>query len=210
MFIEPAALMVFLTAVVAICITPGPDMLYILANSLTRGPRAGFAAACGMAAGMVCHTAAAALGLSALLAAVPLAFEIVRYAGAAYLLWLAVKSVREPPLRAHVPVRPPAPLGRVFRQGLVTNLLNPKIALFYLAFLPQFVEPAAGSPAGQLFLLGFLFVLIGLVIDSAVGVLSGHLGLRLVRSARALAVLRWLPGAVFAGLAVRLVLAERR
>ncbi|WP_119458908.1 LysE family translocator [Rhodospirillaceae bacterium SYSU D60014] len=210
MFIEPAALLVFLMATTAICITPGPDMLYILANGLTKGPAAGFTAACGMALGMVCHTAAVALGLSALLATVPLAFEIVRYVGAAYLLWLAVKSFREPAIQVGAVETAAAPLRRIFWQALATNLLNPKIALFYLAFLPQFASPANGSVAGQLLMLGVLFVIVGLLVDSVIGVLSGRVGLTLLRNRQVAAALKWLPGVVFIGLAARLVLAERR
>jgi threonine/homoserine/homoserine lactone efflux protein len=210
MFIEPAALLVFLMATTAICITPGPDMLYILANGLTKGPAAGFTAACGMALGMVCHTAAAALGLSALLATVPLAFEIVRYVGAAYLLWLAVKSFREPAIQVGSVETTAVPLRRIFWQALATNLLNPKIALFYLAFLPQFASPANGPVAGQLLMLGVLFVIVGLLVDSVIGVLSGRVGLTLLRNRHVAAALKWLPGAVFIGLAARLVLAERR
>ena len=210
MVIEPTALLVFLMATTAVCITPGPDMLYILANGLAKGPAAGFTAACGMALGMMCHTAAAALGLSALLATVPLAFDIVRYAGAAYLLWLAVRSFREPAIKVGALETTTAPLRRIFWQGLVTNLLNPKIALFYLAFLPQFASPANGPVAGQLLILGILFVIVGLLIDSVIGVLSGRLGLRLLRNRHVASALKWLPGTVFIGLAARLVLAERR
>ncbi|HET8726552.1 MAG TPA: LysE family translocator [Alphaproteobacteria bacterium] len=208
--IDPTTFMLFLAAVIAICITPGPDMLYILASSVTRGPAAGAVAAGGMAMGMLCHTMAAAFGLSAVFAAAPLAYDGVRYAGAAYLAWLAIKSFREPAFRPGGVEGPSAPLRAIFLQAWTTNLLNPKIALFYLAFLPQFVNPAQGSVAGQFLLLGVAFAVIGLAVDVAIGVASGRVGQALLRSGAVSSMLKWAPGVVFLGLAVRLVLPERR
>ena len=143
--IDLASLALFMTATLALNLAPGPDMLYVSTRSLTQGRRAGVISALGIAAGSVVHTVAIASGLAALLHAVPIAYEIVRFAGAAYLIWLGVQA-----LRGKAGPVSGKPLDRasewaIFRQGAVTNILNPKVALFFLAFLPQFVDPERGS-----------------------------------------------------------------
>ena len=147
MMIDLASLALFMTAALALNIAPGPDMLYVSTRSLTQGRRAGVISALGIAAGSVVQTVAIASGLAALLHAVPLAYEIVRFAGAAYLTWLGVQA-----LRGKAGPVSGKPLDRttewaIFRQGAVTNILNPKGVLFFLAFLPQFVDPERGSRA---------------------------------------------------------------
>ena len=154
-----------MTAGLALNLTPGPDMLYVAARGAAEGRRAGVVSALGIGAGTLVHITALALGLSALLAAVPLAYDAVRYAGAAYLVYLGVRallarreegaSVADAPssgagARRATEPPPPGRLAALFRQGVVTNVLNPKVALFFLAFLPQFVDPARGSPAAPL------------------------------------------------------------
>ena len=151
----------FMAAVLALNLTPGPDMLFCFANGVSQGRVVGAVAALGIGAGTLVHTAAAALGLAGLLLASPLAFDIVRYAGAAYLVWLAWKTLRAAPLGASGAALAPRSLWRVFAQGAVTNVLNPKVALFFLAFLPQFVDPNAGPVALQVFVLGMLINLSG-------------------------------------------------
>ncbi len=208
--VDPGLIAMFLGATLAICLAPGPDMLFILASSMGQGPRAGIVAAVGMAAGMLGHTLIAAVGLSALFLAVPFAFDFVHLAAAAYLLWLAVAALRAPAFAGDLAAAPPKPLALVFRRATITNLLNPKIALFYLAFLPQFIDPARGSPTAQLLLQATLLILVGLVVDGAIGVASGHLGRRLVRHRTVARTLRWLPPGIYAGLALRLILDSRR
>ena len=203
-------LLVFLGAALAICLAPGPDLLFILANSLAQGARAGLAASFGMAAGMLGHTAAAVAGLSALMATVPAAFEAVRWAGVGYLVWLAVRSLRAPALEGIAAAAERKPLARVFRQAMLTNLLNPKIALFYLAFLPQFIAPARGAPTLQLLVLAALLTLIGLIVDSAVGIAGGRARALLTRPGPFARTMRWLPGGIYLGLAARLALETRR
>src|SRR5215217_5961460 len=144
-------------ASLALNVTPGPDMLYVIARSTGEGRTAGVVSALGIGAGTLVHVAALALGLSALLTAVPLAYDVVRWAGAAYLTWLGVRAIRDARRGTTAREVPPAPLSVVFRQGVVTNVLNPKVALFFLAFLPQFVDPARGNPALQVVALGLLF-----------------------------------------------------
>src|SRR5262245_16156069 len=143
--IDAASLALFMTATLALNLAPGPDMLYVSTRSLAQGRRAGVISALGIAAGAVVHTVAIASGLAALLRAVPVAYEIVRWAGAVYLVWLGIQALRSKggPL-AGVPIDR-ASEWAILRQGMITNLLNPKVALFFLAFLPQFVTPARGS-----------------------------------------------------------------
>lgn len=201
----------FMAAAIALNLTPGPDMLFCLANGMHRGPKAGVAAALGVAAGALVHTLGAAFGLAGLLLASPLLFESVRWAGAAYLAWLAWKTVTAPPSPARDPGVPAcgADLRRIFLRGAVTNILNPKVVLFFLAFLPQFIQPEAGPVAAQAVLLGCLMNTSGTLVNAAVGVGAGGLGRVLARNPVVERVLSWLTGIVFLGLAVRLGLASR-
>lgn len=201
---EPWVLLAFVPAGLALNLTPGADMMFTLAQGLKGGPRAGMAANAGIAVGGMVHTVIAGLGLGALVAAHPLAFDVIRWAGVAYLLWLAVQSLRAGPMavRGEVAVRS---LGRVFLDGLMVNLLNPKVILFILAFLPQFVDPSR-AVLPQFLVLGLVFSLGGLVVNGVVAVFAGGVGQRLAGSA---VFARWLGrvGAViFAGLALRLAL----
>ena len=156
------ALLLFVVAGLVLNLTPGPDLLYITARSLGQGWRAGAASSFGIGAGCLVHTAAAALGISAVLAAAPLAYDAIRLCGAAYLVWLGVQALRTRALPATVTGLPPESLRRVFWQGFVTNVLNPKVALFFLAFLPQFADPARGAFALQVLVLGLIFIFNGL------------------------------------------------
>ncbi|KOU67982.1 lysine transporter LysE [Streptomyces sp. MMG1533] len=200
----------FLVAAFALCVTPGPDMMFIVAMGGRGGPTAGVMAAFGVACAMLVHTVAAALGLSALFLTLPTLYHVLRWVGAAYLLYLAVKAFRD----RSVPGEEEAAgagsgLRRAFWQGAVTNLLNPKVILFNVAFLPQFVDPSLGHVQGQFLLLGFTIVVMGFLWDGFVGLLSGRLASVLRRSARVNRGLNILSGTVFAGLAVRLVAAPK-
>ncbi|GLC24199.1 LysE family translocator [Roseisolibacter agri] len=203
------ALLLFLATGLALNLTPGPDMLYVAARSASEGRGAGVASALGIAAGTLVHIALVAFGLAALLAAVPVAYTIVRLAGAAYLVYLGVRALWRPSALAE---RALAPASRwaVFRQGVVTNVLNPKVALFFLAFLPQFVDPARGSAALQVLALGLLFDTSGTIVNLAVALGASGAAGRLRRSARAAQLLERATGALFVALGVRLALAGRR
>lgn len=155
---EPHSLLLFVIAGLVLNFTPGPDLLYITARSLGQGWRAGAASSLGIAAGCLVHTAAAALGISVLLQASPLAYEAVRLCGAAYLIWLGVQALRRPAAAGAVAELPAEPLRRVFWQGFAINVLNPKVALFFLAFLPQFADPSRGAFALQVLVLGLIFI----------------------------------------------------
>lgn len=206
-----ATLLLFSTACLALTATPGSDMLLIASRSASQGKAAGFATLAGIQAGTYCHALAAAFGLSQLFLLVPLAYDIVRYAGAAYLLYLAWKTVS-----AGAPATAPQAdavrrtVGTMFRQGLLTNLLNPKMALFVLALFPQFVRPEAGSVALQIMLLATILNAIGIVVNGAVIVAASRLGRLFTGVGRWRRLPQYLLGAVFAGLAMRLASDSRR
>ena len=204
------SLLLFMAAALALNLTPGPDMLYVAARSAGEGRAAGIASALGIGAGTLVHIAAVALGLSALLAAVPVAYMAVRLAGAAYLVYLGVRALRSAGhVQAAGPALAPAPLGAVFRQGVITNVLNPKVALFFLAFLPQFVDASRGSAAKQVIALGLLFDSSGTLVNLAVALLASGAAVRLRGDGRTGGWLRRFTGALFIGLGVRLALAAR-
>lgn len=204
-------LLLFATACLALTATPGPDMLLIASRSASQGKAAGFATLAGIQVGTYCHALAAAFGLSQLFLLVPLAYDIVRYAGAAYLLYLAWKTITAgAPAAALQADAVRRTVGTVFRQGLLTNLLNPKMALFVLALFPQFVQPEAGSVALQIMLLATILNAIGIVVNGAVIVAASRLGRLFTGGGRWRRVPQYLLGAVFAGLAIRLAVDARR
>lgn len=204
--LAPATLALFSVACFALAVTPGPDMLLIASRSASQGRRAGFATLAGIQAGTYCHALAAAFGLSQLFVLLPLAYDAVRIAGAVYLLFLAWKCVTSPANAAAAAVADSRfPVAQVFRQGLLTNLLNPKMALFVLALFPQFVQPDAGAIVWQMLLLATVLNAIGLLVNGAVIIAASTLANRW--AARPLA--RWpqyFLGAVFSALAGKLLL----
>ena len=210
---DASTLALFLGATLALNVTPGPDMLYVIARSGSEGRRAGIVSALGISTGGLVHTALVAAGLSRLLAAVPAAYDAVRFAGAAYLVYLGVRALARPARggdRAAV-APPPASLGAIYRQGIVTNVLNPKVALFFLAFLPQFVDARLGSAWAQLVFLGVLFNVSGTIVNVVVALAaSGAADWARRRATRSAALLQRLTGALFIALGVRLALAGRR
>ena len=208
------SLLLFMTAALALNVTPGPDMLYVIARSTGDGLRAGIASALGIGAGTLVHIAALALGLSALLRAYPLAYDVIRWAGALYLVWLGIRAIygaREPVSAVE---RPPASLSRIFLQGAITNVLNPKVALFFLAFLPQFVDPARGNPVFQIVMLGLLFNLSGTLVNIGVALAAGRatswVRSRDTQNPAVVVVLRCVTGVIFMALGARLALASDR
>jgi threonine/homoserine/homoserine lactone efflux protein len=167
-FLPPAKdLFLFVTAAMILFLIPGPAVLYIVARSVDQGRKAGLASSSGIATGSLVHVLAATLGLSALLVSSATAYSFVKYAGAAYLIFLGIKKLRERPAEdvemTHVP---PLPLRRVYGQGVLVNVLNPKAAIFFFAFLPQFVSPLRGPVTLQFLFLGMLFTVLGFTSDS--------------------------------------------
>lgn len=195
-------------------LTPGPDNLFVLVQSAQRGWRAGMAVVLGLCVGLVVHTAAVALGLAAVFAASAMAFTALKWCGAAYLAYLAWQALRAPAALAceAAPTAAVAsgPSGRrMVARGAVMNLTNPKVLVFFLAFLPQFADPARGPVALQLMVLGAVFILATLLVFGAIACFTGAFGALLQRSVRAQTVLNRVAGLVFLGLAVRLATAER-
>lgn len=195
-------------------LTPGPDNLFVLVQSAQRGWRAGMAVVLGLCVGLVVHTAAVALGLAAVFAASAMAFTALKWCGAAYLAYLAWQALRAPAALVSG-AAPAAAAGtapsarRMVARGAVMSLTNPKVLVFFLAFLPQFADPARGPVAWQLMVLGAVFIVATLLVFGAIACFTGAFGALLQRSARAQTVLNRVAGLVFLGLAVRLATAER-
>lgn len=199
---DSAQLSLYLVASFLLLITPGPAVLYIVARSIDQGRQAGIMSVLGIHVGTLFHLAAAVLGLSAILTSSALAFDAVKYLGAAYLIYVGIRRILtrdEPVLDTK---SEPASLRRVFSQGVVVNLLNPKTALFFLAFLPQFTSSSRGALAPQLLLLGGIFVVLGLVTDSTYALLAGTFGHVLRKNQGFSRIQRYLVGTVFIGLGV--------
>jgi threonine/homoserine/homoserine lactone efflux protein len=190
----------FLVAAVILIVTPGPDMLFIAAIAARGGPAVGLSAALGTSAGLAVRTAGAVLGLAALLSAVPVLHELLRWVGVAYLLYLAVRAFRENPLADEEVVA----AGDAFWRGFLVDVLNPKSILFFVAFLPQFVAADRGHLHAQFLVLGVTFVLLDLLVDGTVGLVSGRLGRNLRHGRRFTRGLGALRGTIFTALAVRL------
>jgi threonine/homoserine/homoserine lactone efflux protein len=189
----------FVLASVALLLTPGPAVLYIVTRSITQGRVAGIVSMLGIQAATLVHVTAAVLGLSALLMSSALAFAVVKYVGAAYLIWLGLRAIfsRE---RAQAATVAPRSLARLFVDGIVVNLLNPKTALFFLAFLPQFVEPSKGSIGLQLLALGLIFTALAILSDGLFAILAGTAGAWIRRSRGFLQLERYITGSIFIGL----------
>jgi threonine/homoserine/homoserine lactone efflux protein len=208
--VDPWILLAFLPAALALNLTPGADMMFCLGQGLRAGPRAAVAASAGIALGGMIHAAIAGLGLSALIAAVPGALEVIRWVGVAYLMLLAVQALRAGPVGRDAvrQVRPRA-AWRAFGQGLVVNLTNPKVILFVLAFVPQFVDPARGAVLGQFLIYGAVLSLGGFIINGAVGVFAAGAAGRLAGNLRIARVLGWISAGIFTGLALRLAMTQK-
>lgn len=204
-----ATLAVFLLASFVLAITPGPSLLCVLTNSIVQGRKAGIISSLGAAAGMALHIFAVAFGLSALLLAVPLAFELVKIAGAAYLVYLGIKTIlTKTSLHAETSVRYLTP-GQIFRQGALSGILNPKAALFFLAFLPQFVDQTQGNVTLQILLLGFLFSLVCTIVSIGFALIAS-IATNWLRGRRTLSnIQRWATGLIFIAFGAQIALAER-
>ncbi len=203
-------LLLFAVAARVLVLTPGPNMVYCVSRSLVQGPRAGLVSLTGVVLGFVVHLLAASLGLTALLIAVPMAFDVIRIAGAAYLLWLAWSAVK-PGGAAPFEPRALAPDGprKLFAMGFMTNLLNPKVAMFYLSFFPQFLHPERGNWLLQCLLLGALQIGISGGVNALLVLGAGGVSRFLNRSPRWIAAQRWVMGGVLTALALRLLTEKR-
>ncbi|MHC1757896.1 MAG: LysE family translocator [Methanosarcina sp.] len=207
--IGQSQLIYFIAASAALTFLPGPDILFVLTQSISQGKMAGVATATGLCTGILVHTSAAALGISALIYESALAFEIVKYAGAAYLLYLAWQALRESgELVSSTPVRE-TDIFALYRRGIFMNVLNPKVALFFLAFLPQFVNLESGNIPMQMIFLGVVFLIQAWLIFSAISVFAGTIGDKIVHRPGIGKYINWGKAGIFTIIGVKLALSHK-
>lgn len=214
MIVDPWVLLAFLPAALALNLTPGADMMFCLGQGLKAGSRPAVAASGGIALGVFLHAWLAGIGLSALIAAMPGALDVIRWVGVAYLVLLAVQALRTAPMttamaRQAQPRAAERASWRAFGQGLGVNLTNPKVILFVLAFVPQFVDPSRGAVMGQFLIFGAVMALGGFIVNGAVGVFAAGAAGRLAGNARFARMLGWISAGIYTGLALRLALMQK-
>ncbi|MGM4983400.1 MULTISPECIES: LysE family translocator [Rhizobium] len=205
------SMIAFALIALGMVLTPGPNMIYLVSRSISQGPAAGLISLGGVALGFVFYMLSAALGITAFVLAVPFAYDALRLAGAAYLAWLAWNALK-PGGRSAFQVRelPKDSKRRLFSMGLVTSLLNPKVAVLYLSLLPQFIDPANGSVFTQSVVFGFVHIAVSLTFNAIFALTAGSVALFFVRRPSFALVQRWLMGTVLAGLAVRMAFEAQR
>ncbi|MEP6985783.1 MAG: LysE family translocator [Chloroflexota bacterium] len=208
--ILPANLLLFMTASLALLLIPGPAVVYIMTRSIDQGRTAGLVSVAGIESATFVHILAAALGLSAILLSSALAFDIVKYIGAAYLIYIGIQKLRSKDEDDANVVVPKQTLGQIYKQGVIVNLLNPKTALFFFAFLPQFVDPTHGSVTIQIVLLGLIFVTMATITDGTYAIISSALSGWLRGNKRFKQVQRYVTGTVYVGLGITTALAGRK
>ncbi|SIT46735.1 Lysine exporter protein (LYSE/YGGA) [Paraburkholderia piptadeniae] len=204
-------LLAFAVVALGMALTPGPNMIYLVSRSISQGRTAGLISLGGVALGFVFYMFCAAFGITALLLAVPFAYDALRFGGALYLLYLAWQTVK-PGGRSPFQVRdlPADSPRKLFTMGFITNLLNPKIAVLYLSLLPQFIDPQQGSVLGQSLIFGAIQIVLSISVNSTVAITAGSIAGFLTRKPTWLVIQRWLMGTVLAGLAVRMATQARR
>jgi len=200
----------FFAASWMLIITPGPDMIYVITRGISQGRKAGMISAVGVTLGILVHTIFASFGLAIILRTSALAFLAVKFAGAGYLIYLGVKTFYDKSDFEFNRDRPKDGIRKIFVQGILSNVLNPKIALFFLAFLPQFVTPGHGSASIQMVYLGLMFALFGIVFLVILGYFSGGIGVWLFNKQNFAEKIRWFTGSVLIALGLRLAFMERR
>ncbi|WP_219951741.1 LysE family translocator [Dickeya zeae] len=200
----------FAAIALGLVLTPGPNMIYLLSRTVCQGRRAGLVSLSGVALGFLFYMAAAALGITAIVMAVPLAYDALRIAGALYLLWLAWQALRGGASPFQLRQLKPDSNRRLFVMGLVTNLLNPKAAVLYLSLLPQFIRPEQGHVLGQSLTLGITQILISMTVNASLVMVAGYIATFLAERPLWQRVQRWLMGTVLAALAVRMLVDSRR
>ena len=200
----------FFAASWVLIITPGPDMIYVITRGISQGRKAGMISAIGVTLGILVHTIFAACGLAIILRTSAMAFFAVKFAGAGYLIYIGVKTLKDKSDFEFSGDRPKDGIRKIFLQGILSNVLNPKIALFFLAFLPQFVNPEHGSASIQMMYLGLIFALFGIVFLVFLGYFSGGIGLWFSNKQNFAEKIRWFTGSVLIALGLRLAFMERR
>lgn len=206
---EISLLLSFLGAAVLLTLMPGPDNLFVLAQSISQNKKAGIATSLGLCSGLLVHITAAAVGISAILYQSSLAFSIVKYLGAAYLLYMAYQAFSERASTSTIKSQQTRSYASLYRKGIVMNILNPKVSLFFLALLPQFIDQNAGYPALQMVLLGGIFILQALVIFSGISLFAGKLSTIINRNAEASRRINLLKGTLLAVIGIQIAFSEK-
>lgn len=198
----------FFIAAVSLTLAPGPDNIYVLTRGIAQGKKAGLVAALGFCSGLVFHTVLAVCGFSAIIKTCPVAYHVLQYAGGGYLIYLGVRTLRSSTTLSPTTGMVPVKLARIYRHSVIANMLNPKVTLFFIALLPQFVNAQAGNVPWQMSLLALVFIAQALVVFSAIAFFSGTVGAYFRRQARAALYLNRLAGWAFVGLGIRVALPE--
>ncbi len=199
----------FFLASTLLAITPGPDNVFVLTQSALHGKLSGLVVMFGLCTGLLVHTGAVAFGVAVIFQASALAFTLLKVVGASYLLYLAWQTFRASPEQIHMKGDQQRSLGTLYRRGIIMNVTNPKVSIFFLAFLPQFADPERGSISLQMISLGCIFIVATILVFGAVALIGGALGDWLNRSLRAQRIMNWVAGTVFVGLAIKLVTVEK-
>ena len=202
-------LLPFFTASIFLGIAPGPDNIFVLTQSALRGKSAGLAVMLGLCSGLIVHSTAVALGVAVIFQTSALAFSALKFIGAGYLLYLAWQAFRTSATTFQAERSPEANLWKLYRRGIIMNITNPKVSIFFLAFLPQFADPSRGPISLQLLLLGGVFIIATILVFGGIALLAGTLGRLLNRSARAQNIMNKVAGTVFVCLALRLATTEQ-
>lgn len=209
MILTPDVVLLFVSASVALALAPGPDNIFVLTQSALFGRASGFAVIFGLLTGVMVHTVLVAFGVAVIFQTSAVAFTALKVAGAGYLMYLAWQALRSKASDIEASGGSTLPARKLYLRGVIMNITNPKVAIFFLAFLPQFADPSRGSVTLQILIFGALFALSALVVFGAVALSAGYLGAWLRRSPQAQVVLNRIAGVVFLGLALRLITAER-
>jgi len=202
-------ILLFITASTLLALAPGPDNIFVLTQSMIKGARPGIFVTLGLCCGLVFHTSAVALGVAAIFQTSIIAFNILKFVGASYLLYLAYMLFMSNSKSSVKADKSSLSNFKLFKRGVIMNITNPKVSIFFLAFLPQFTNPAMGSITVQIFVLGGIFMACALVVFSSIALVAGKLGNWFNRSPNAENILNKVAGTVFAGLAIKLALSER-
>lgn len=202
-------ILLFITASTLLALAPGPDNIFVLTQSMIKGAKPGIFVTLGLCSGLVFHTTAVALGVAAIFQTSVLAFNILKFVGAGYLLYLAYMSFMSSSKSKVEANKENLSLTKLYKRGIIMNITNPKVSIFFLAFLPQFTNPSSGSVTIQIFALGAIFMLCALVVFSSIALVAGKLGNWFNRSENAENILNKVAGTVFAGLALKLATSER-
>ncbi|WP_333803725.1 LysE family translocator [Sulfurospirillum sp.] len=207
--LEIQTIAMFVTASTLLALAPGPDVLFVLTQSMTKGSRAGIVIALGLCSGLIFHTTAVALGVAVIFQTSAIAFSILKFVGAAYLLYLAFMAFKDASKSKLESDKSPISFSALYKRGIFMNITNPKVSIFFLAFLPQFTNPSLGNVTGQIFSLGALFMLSAFVVFTLVSLLAGRLGTWFSQTKNGEKILNRIAGTVFAGLAIKLALSSR-